>query len=188
MRIDATVCLDEGILEYLVCRPGTFEHETVFTTRCQPAKLHVALLAIGLVPHPFRPEGFGWWATARQKPRSRVVIEVEWEHEGTTVRRPVGTFLTNRERPDGVAATHWIFTGSAFFKHEGKNHYAADHTGVTIGIIPEGCGVVQFGERAGIPYQGEDQGLEINTETVPRVGTKVKLIFTPHRKGADEAE
>ncbi len=39
--------------------------------------------------------------------------------------------------------------------------------------------MLQFGERLGNPYQGDEQGLEINADTVPAKGTKVQLIFTP---------
>ena len=46
-------------------------------------------------------------------------------------------------------------------------------TGVVIGLIPEGAAVIQFGEEAGVPYQGDDQGLEISTNTTPAVGPKV---------------
>jgi len=181
-RMDATVCLDAGILEYLVCLEGTFEHETVFSTRCRPSQLHLALLAIGLVPHPFRPDAGRWWETARQKQRSRVNIEVEYDQGGRKRRRRVSEFLVSRENEDGAVSDHWVFTGSVFFKHEGKNRYAADYSGVVIGIIPEGSGVIQFAEKAGVPYRGEDQGLEVNARTVPAAGTKVKLIFTPQEK------
>ena len=33
VRLDATVCLSRGSLEYLVCLPGTFEHETVLSAK-----------------------------------------------------------------------------------------------------------------------------------------------------------
>jgi hypothetical protein len=179
VRMDAAVCLDEGILEYLVCLEGTFEHETVFSTKCRPSQLHLALLMTGLVPHPFKPGG-DWWHRARARERSRVGIEVEFEQDGEKRRCSVAEFLVSRENDDGVVLDRWVFTGSVLFDHEGKSRYAADYSGIVVGIIPEGSGVIQYGERAGVPYQGDDQGMEVNARTVPAAGAKVKLVFTPH--------
>ena len=182
VRMDAAVCLDAGILEYLVCLEGTFEHETVFSTKCRPSQLHLALLAIGLVPHPFGPNPGRWWAANRHKPRSRVDVEVEYKQDGKTRRRRIAEFLVRRESKDGAVADHWVFTGSVFFKRDGRNRYAADYAGIVIGIIPIGSSVVQFGEQAADPYRGEAQGLEVNARTVPAVGSKVKLIFKRHEE------
>jgi hypothetical protein len=179
VRMAAAVCLDTGILEYLVCLEGTFEHETVFSTRCRPSQLHLALLTLGLLPDPFKPDE-GWWHGARRKGRSRVNVEVAYEQDGKKRRRPVTEFLVSRENEEGAVADHWVFTGSVFFKHEGKNQYGADHSGIVIGIIPNGSSVIQFGERAGVPYRGDDLGLEVNARTTPPAGTKVTLVFTSH--------
>ncbi|MCY3022044.1 MAG: YdjY domain-containing protein [Planctomycetota bacterium] len=187
VRLDATVCLDRGILEYLVCLPGTFEHEAVFSTKCKPSQLHLALLAIGLVPCSFAPEE-EWWAKARENKQARVNIEVEYEQEGKKQRRRISEFLVNRERKDGVVSDSWVFTGSFFYKEDDKNHYAADSTGAVIGLWVAGASVLQYGERAGIPYRGADQGMEINTQTTPAKGTKVRLIFAPHADKSKQAE
>ena len=187
VRLDATVCLSKGILEYLVCLPGTFEHETIFSAKCKPSQLHLALLAIGLVPRPFVPDA-EWWAKAQEDKQARVNIAVEYEQDGKKQRRRITEFVVNREREDGAVPDRWVFTGSAFYKDDGKTRYAADVTGVVIGLIPEGAAVIQFGEKAGVPYRGDDQGLEINTDTTPAVGTKVRLIFTPHEEKGKQAE
>ena len=179
VRLEATVCLSRGILEYLVCLPGTFEHETIFTVNCKPSQIHMALLAIGLVPRSFAPVLEGWEPTPEDK-AALVSIAVEYEQDSKPQRRRIVEFLVNRERKDGKVADRWIFTGSDFFTSDGKARYAADITGVVIGLIPEGAAVVRLGEKAGVPYRGDDQGLEINADTIPPVGTKVRLIFTPH--------
>ena len=181
VRVDATVCLDKGVLEYLVCLPQTFEHEAVFCTKCRPSLLHLSLLAIGMEPYPFAADE-EWWAKAREQQRSRVRIEVEYEQDGKKLRRPISEFLVNRERKDGVVPDSWVFTGSFFHQREGKSRYAADSTGAVIGLCLEGASVLQHGERAGVPYRGDDQGLEVNTQIVPVVGTKVTLIFARHEE------
>ena len=82
VRIDAKVCLQEGILEYAVCRPNTFEHEAIFTTDAKPELVHAALLLCGLKPTPqLRGMGDLWWEKAMKQKQSRVKIEVEWEQD-----------------------------------------------------------------------------------------------------------
>lgn len=184
-RLDATVCLSRGILEYLVCLPGTFEHEAIFSARCKPSQLHLALLAIGLEPYPFLADE-EWWAKAREEKRAQVSIEVEYEQDGKSQRRRISEFLVSREKKDSAVPDNWVFTGSAFYDDDGKNRYAADITGAMIGVIPAGAAVIQFGEKAGIPYRGDDQGLEINADKTPATGTKVKLVFAPHNIVADK--
>lgn len=179
VRLDATVCLSRGILEYLVCLPDTFEHEAIFTVNGKPSQIHIALLAIGLVPRSFEP-GLEEREPTSEDKEALVSIAVEYERDGKPQRRRITEFLVNRERKDGKVADRWFFTGSYFFTSGGKTRYAADITGVVIGLIPEGAAVVRLGEKTGVPYQGENQGLEINTDTIPPVGTKVRLIFTPH--------
>ena len=179
VRVDAVVCLDAGMLEYMVCLQDTFEHETIFSTKCVPSHLHLGLLAIGLVPHPLTNDPV-WWQQVRLKPKARVDIHVEFEQEGKTVRHPLAALMTSRGDKEAAVPDYWIFTGSTFFKHEGKSQYAADHSGIVIGIIPMGSSVVQYGELAADPYRGDNQGLEIDTEVCPPLGTKVKLVFSPH--------
>ncbi len=38
--------------------------------------------------------------------------------------------------------------------------------------------MIQYGIASGNPYEDAHQGLEINEEAVPKVGTKVSLVFS----------
>ena len=179
VRMDATVCLRRGILEFIVCRTRTFEHESVFATDCRASGLHTALLLIGGDPFPFIVDE-EWSLKAREHKPSRLKVDVEFELDGAPQRRPISDFLLNRERKDGIVADAWIFTGSVFYTDEGKEHYAADSSGAIIGVTPKGASVIQYGEKSGVPYQGENQGMEINDSVAPPVGTKVRLVFSLH--------
>jgi len=188
VRMEAMVCLDDGILEYLVCLENTFEHETVFSTKCRPTLLHAALLLMGFVPNRFDPRNVLWWQSALEKKQSRVNIEVEFGRRGERVRTRIADLLLNRQDRNAKIPNTWVFTGSAFFKEDGKNRYAADRAGIVVGILPNGSSVVQFAEETGDPYQGDTLGLEANPNTIPAVGTKVKLIFTPYAEAAAAAD
>lgn len=196
VRIEAAVCLDSGILEYVVCHPGTFEHEAIFTTEVKPELLHAALLLARLKPTPQRAGLTDlWWGKAMKQKNSRVKIEVEWEREGEPKRVNLTSMLRDREGSEGgdkeTSATAqrqkklqdaWVFAGS--FMHTNKNTgaraYAANLSGILVGIWPDPSTVIQYGIPSGNPYEGKGLGIEINKENVPDVGTKVTLVFSRH--------
>jgi hypothetical protein len=177
--LEATVCLRRGILEYLICRKNTFEHEAVFATEAAPSSLHTALLLIAAEPYAYSP-GEDWPLAVREHRAAFVDIEVEFAVGGTTHRRRLGAFARNRERPDGAVSDRWAFTGSFFHLRDGQEHYAADSAGGVIGLTAKGAAVVQYAEPSGIPYQGDDQGLECDADAIPPIGTAVRVIFRVH--------
>lgn len=199
VRVDASVCLDSGILEYLICLPDTFEHEAIFMTKVKPEILHAALLLVGLKPTPL-PPGLEqlWWEKALKVSDSRVRIEVEWEINGKVERANITSLVRSRagndeemwggmpaeakeeEEPEEVSDS-WVFTGS--FVHTQKNGervYAANFGGVVVGIWPNPSAVIQYGKENGNPYYGPNLGMEVNDEFVPEKGTKVKLVFSKY--------
>jgi hypothetical protein len=193
VRMEAEVCLEQGILEYLACTPGTFEHESIVVTSAKPELLHTALLLIGLTPTPrFNTLGSLAWEMTGKEPTGLVKIDMEWEEDGKPVRVNLHRLLINREEEEegGEAeeidesnpGPYWVFTGSFFHKMKDKEVYAANLSGVVVAIWPSPASVIQYGKKTLNPYRGEDHGLEINTETCPPKGTKVKLIFTPYTK------
>ena len=76
-----------------------------------------------------------------------------------------------------MTGDRWIFTGSLFLPRDGEEHYAADGTGGVVGLTPKGASVIQSAERTGIPYHGDERGLECRTDAIPPVGTVVRIII-----------
>lgn len=205
VRIDAEVCLQAGILEFVVVRPDTFEHEAIFTTTAKPELVHAALLLCGLKPTPqLRGMTELWAEKALKQKQSRVKIEVEWEEKGKKNRINLTSLLVDREgfEEDGAEPAKgekkkeskvqdaWIFAGSFLHVSQktGKPFYAANSSGILVGIWPDPSTVIQYGISSGNPYEGERLGLEINEELVPKVGTKVKLVFSQYTPPAKEAK
>jgi len=197
VSIDAEVCLQSGILEYVVCRPDTFDHESIFTTNAKPELVHAALLLCGLKPTPQLPGMHDLWCEkAMKQEQSRVKIEVEWEEKGVQKRVNLTSLLRNRQDlivDTGVVASEkqekepqvqdaWIFAGSFLYvsKESGKRFYAANSSGILVGIWPNPSTVIQYGLASGDPYKGKHLGLEIYEERVPKLETKVKLVFSRH--------
>jgi hypothetical protein len=197
VRIDATVCLDAGILEFVVCKPNTFEHESIFTTEAKPELVHAALLLAGMKPTPLLP-GMEqlWWGKALGNQDSRVKIEIEWEESGEKKRESLTSMLRSREGDEAKAGAEakdgWVFAGSFMLPGQdgGERVYAGNISGILVGIWPDPSTVIQYGITSGNPYEGERKGLEINEKRVPKLGTKVKLVFSRHfpREAKEPAE
>ena len=176
VSMEAKVCLRRGILEYLVCKTQTFEHEAIFSTDVKGSHLHAALLLIGSEPSAF--VGEEWSVMVKDKKASCLALSVEYEVAGAPVRKRISEMLVHREKKDGIVPDHWMFTGSTFYQDEGKAHYVADGSGAMIGLSPMGWPVVQFGDTLGVPYQGENLGTEARGDAIPETGTKVRIVFS----------
>ena len=176
VSMDAKVCLRRGILEYLVCKAQTFEHEAIFSTTVIGSHLHAALLLIGSEPSAF--VGEEWTVMVKEKKPTCLALSVEYHVDGALVRKRMSEFLVHRERKDGIVPDHWMFTGSLFYENEGKSYYFADTSGAVVGLSPIGGPVVQFGDTLGVPYQGENLGTEARGDAIPEIGTKVRIIFS----------
>lgn len=193
VSIEASVCLEEGILEFVVCKPNTFEHEAIFVTEAKPELVHAALLLSGLKPTA-QVRGLDeiWFEKAMKQKASRVKIEVEWKEGGELQRKNLTRLLRNREvlegSPDGDEEARkeakvqdaWVFAGSFMQKkrENDERFYAANLSGILVGIWPDLSALIQYGIPSGNPYEGKHQGFEIDEEEVPKLGTKVRLILS----------
>ena len=177
VRLEAMVCLERGILEYLVCLPGTFEHEAAFSTKCTPSLLHMSLLAVGLETCECDPDG-DWGKASLKKPHSRMRVEVEFEKDGKKVRLDVCDLIKSRQNKSAKKFDLWVFSGSRLGERDGKRVYAADILGSVVGLGMDSGSVIQIGTFVGNPYQNEEEGLEIDGEKIPAKGTKAQLIFS----------
>ena len=176
VSMEAKVCLRRGILEYLVCRTQTFEHESIFSTTVKGSHLHAALLMVGSESRAFAGEE--WADLVKEHKSTCLAVTVEYEVDGALVRKRMSEMVVNREKKDGIVPDHWLFAGSAFYVVEEKTYYAADSSGAVLGLTPMGAPVVQFGDTLGIPYQGENQGTEARGEAIPETGTTVRIVFS----------
>lgn len=191
VRIEAEACLESGLLEYAVCKPGTFEHEALFTTTAKPELIHAALLLCGLKASPqIQASPELWWMEAIKNQASRLQIHVEWEEKSQKKRFALHALMQSRTEQDPtsdqkksvvrLAEDAWVFCGSFIHTPEGggAKQYAANLSGVVVGIWPDPTALIQYGIPNENPYENVGSGLEINEENMPKTGTKVQMIFT----------
>ena len=178
MFLDAKVCLNSGILEYLICLPNSFEHESVFLTKVKPELIHMGLLLIQAEQMPY--EGRSAFMKKIKENKSRLKIEVEWKNGEKNARVDLNRLLIDRSQKDKktIAEDLWFFAGSYFTE---KNVYAANIHMSIISLQQHPASVIHYGKETADPYRSQRGGFEINNELCPPVNAEVKLVFSLHK-------
>lgn len=176
IEAEGAAALTNGILEFVACEPGTRDYESLLTLKCKPSALQFALLLIGCNPGP-NPEE----AKEGQKAGDRLDLEVEWTANGKTQRLPVERFLINRKTGQVPKDLPWYYTGSKFVKGiEGKEVFLADSEQAHISLWWYPGLLINVGGKFGNPYNGPEEGFEVNPRVVLPAGTPIKLILRKH--------
>jgi len=185
IEVEASFCIEEGILEYLGVAESGKTYESVLQLDCEPSKLHAALLALGYEPGDVPQEAKGdligseSFRTGRQNPKSYLDIFVEWTEGDKSVRVRAEELLLSIAEDKPAGATHWVFTGSYFARDtQGQEWYAADLERSIIAVWYDPSGVINLPVVTGNPYRGPS-GFAVNTEALPDA-PKAKLIILPH--------
>jgi hypothetical protein len=169
VRVDATVVLRRGPLEFLACFPGK-EHESIVRFEASAEHLYQALGLIGLAP--------GRATTQPAGAQLGDLIEIEFERppEGAARRDAARDWLRAVEYGRPPASLHFVFLGSTALP---------DRT-LTAGRTGEGVALVDFpdaliGVTRPASSRSGDLWLEVNSERVPPVGTRVVLVLRAAR-------
>jgi hypothetical protein len=122
--VGGEIAIDKGPIEYFACPQGTKEHESIVATRSTARLVHVALLALGLVPG--RPVSFDPNYVAATGPVVRVTMR--WKDEAGTVHELPAQDWIRDNRTGKPMQEQWVFAGSAFWTDpsDGKEYYQAD--------------------------------------------------------------
>jgi hypothetical protein len=175
--VGGEVTCREGPLEMFACPKGTKEYESVVAVNSKAYLVHTGLLAIGANPGSpvvFAPE---------YKPATGDVIDVfvTWTNEEGKAQK-----VRAQEWVHDVAAgqpmTHdWVFAGSGFWTDEqsGERYYLAEG-GELICVSNFASATLD------LPVPSTQTNSELlfaaNTERIPPLGTKVRVILVPRPK------
>jgi len=181
--LDAEVCRRSGVLEFLVCRAGTKEYESLLRTKAPGRQLHAGLLALGLTPgKPARWSGND--QTARFLPPQGPAIEImlRWkDKKGKTHRASAGQWMVAAGRKEVSMPKAWIFIGSEIMP---DGRYWADIDGEIISVANFASAVLD------VPFESSDKNaqldFEANPKVIPPVNTPVEIVLTP-RAGAEKS-
>ena len=173
--LDAKVCLSSGILEYLMCLPNSFEHESVFMTKVKPELIHMGLLLVKAEQMPYK--GRSEIMKRLTGNQSRLKITVRWQNNGETKEVDLNKLLVDRSQKDktSLAEDLWFFAGSYFTEN---NIYAANIHKSVISLQQHHASVIHYGKETLDPYKSKRGGFEVNSKLCPPMNSQVKLVFT----------
>ena len=193
--LEATVCLDDGLLELIACTKGSKEHESIVAVTARPMHIHTALLLLGATSGqpamrlPGDPNGGPQWVDVPPSGDPVDVSLVFEEADGRPVELPISEFLTLSDlgkdalTAAGAAAENgeesrfpdtFLFAGSQLRDNgEGPRTYLADENGNVISIATFGDEVLCLD---GMHGQANDALMwQVNPDKLPQVGAPVTL-------------
>jgi len=203
--LEATVCLDEGMLELVACTKGSKEHESIVAITAKPMHVHTALLLLGAnngnpAMRKAVDERETRWMHVPPRGDPVEVYLVFENSGGKMVEHPVSDFVArSAKRPDELPDPDkddagennefpqtFLFAGSQLRDNgPGPRQYLADLSGDVISIATFGDELLCL---PGV-YSNDNGALmwQIDATKLPKVGSKVILRLRPQVKPAPRA-
>jgi len=203
--IEATICLDEGMLELIACNKGSKEHESIVAIEARPMHIHTALLLLGANngnPATNRPDDDQNGRWIRNPPRGDPVnVCLVFEAaDGKKVEHPISRFVVRSDgRADGsenhaddppeddAFPSTFLFAGSRLRDNgAGPRQYLADLSGNVISIATFGDELLCL---PGVHASANDALMwRVDGRELPKVGSPVTLRLRPLRKTTSETD
>jgi hypothetical protein len=171
--VRARVAQQDAVLEHLLCKKDSKEHESVLVTEAPARLIHAGLLLTGAeTGHPvkFQP-------TFQPPAGSAIAIEVEWEQAGKLKKVDARDWVMDLGTKKALTRD-WVFAGSELFEDPRTKTmiYAADDGDlITVANFPASI--------LDLPYRSSasdaDRGYSANPEKVPVRGTPVTMYLSP---------
>lgn len=179
----AEVVASQYPLEFLICRKGTKEYESVLATRAKPSDIHAALLMLGLTPgKPARWSGNDESARFLPPQGPQLRIALRWkDKQGARRQVDAGEWLLGAGRNNKPAPRTWIFIGSDVLP-DGRYWADLPGEGGVVSVANLGSSVID------VPFEST-QAIELrefvpNTKAIPPNGTAVEVVITPTEDAA----
>jgi hypothetical protein len=175
VRVNAEVCLREGLLEQLLTRKRTKEHEAILAADIDARELHLALTLAGAEPGKvvqFRP---------KLVPPSGTTVKVflEYEEKGKTTRVPAQQWLRNIKSKKDFDSD-WVFAGSILIPNpedKTKKPFYGANDGDVIALVNFETSLLD------VPFlntkDNDDLLYQAHTERIPALKTPVAVILEP---------
>jgi hypothetical protein len=178
VHVLATVCLREGLLEQLLTRKHTKEHEAILSADIDARQIHAALLAAGAEagsPVRFRPE-------FKPPTGTKIKVTLQYKKDGKTLTVPAREWIRNA-RTKKPLQYDWVFAGSEFIPNpvdpKGQDFYLANE-GDVICVSNFESALLDLPIESS--KDNDDLTFEANTARIPALGTPVTIILEPIRE------
>jgi hypothetical protein len=178
--IQGAICLREGILEQLVTKKGTKEHEAIIAADIDARTLHLALTLAGAEPGQpvqWRP---------KFKPASGTTVKIFVEYyadKGKTVRVPAQQWIQHMKTKKDLPSD-WVFAGSYLIPDptdKTKKPYYAANTGDVICVSNFESALLDVPFDS--PKDNDDLAYIAHTARIPPEKTPVTVILEPVLSG-----
>ncbi len=176
------VCLREGLLEVLVCKLRTKEHESILRVDLDPRYIHAALVATGAkvgAPVQFVNPKNG---ELDYKPASgqKIRVSVHYKRDGELQTHPAQDWVLDKKTKKPMAHD-WVFAGSRFIRNpdapkEDPEYYCANNGEII-------CLSNFVDSMLDLPVEVSKDEIDLHfepiTKKIPPLKTKVWLILEP---------
>jgi hypothetical protein len=174
--VNAYVCLRQGVLEQLMTRKLTKEHEAILVADVDARVIHAGLQAAGAEPGKpvqYRPKFI---------PPSGTVIKVTLQYkdkEGKVVRVPAQQWIRHIKTKKDLEHD-WVFAGSALFEDptdKKKPPYYLANDGDVICVSNFDTAMLDLPVDSS--KDNDALSFEANTDRIPPLDTRVQVILEP---------
>jgi undecaprenyl-diphosphatase len=173
---------EDRYLEYLACRVGSHEHESILSVRVPPYFIHAALLVVNARQgKPMQTSPVFVPATG-----DKIDITLRWKDEsGKQHECPAQDWIwdksVSRAEAKKPMTAHWVFAGSREVRdEEGITHYLANESGELFGFAHPGRYPILDVPVANSTEDTQHQ-FGYFTERIPPRDTLITIILTPAR-------
>jgi hypothetical protein len=175
--VKAEVCLREGMLEHLMCRKRTKEHEAILAADVDARHIHAALLAAKATPGKtvkYKEDG-----TIIPPTGTKIKITLSYKDKDKQVTVPGRDWVRDLKTKKSLEHD-WVFAGSEFqinpLEKDKPPLYAANAGDVI-------CVSNFEGAMLDLPINSSKNNAELEfeafTERIPPLGTPVTVILEP---------
>lgn len=178
------VCLREGILEVLVCKKQTKEHEAILRTDLDARFIHAALLAAGAK----NGKPVQWINPKTEEPDYKpasgqmIRVSVHYTKGGKAFTHPAQEWIQDKVTNKPMAHD-WVFAGSRFVKNPGRpddpEYYTANN-GEVIAISNFVDSMLDLPVQ--VSGDADQLHFEAVTKKIPPIGSKVWVILEAVKK------
>jgi hypothetical protein len=174
--VNASVCRRMDLLEHLMCRKLTKEHEAILAADVDARDIHTALLLAGAErghPVKFRPK-------FEPPTGTKIKILLQYAYKGKTITVPAQQWIKNIKTKKPMEQEHWVFAGSLFIDDpvdKTRPPLYAANDGDLISVVNFDTSMLDLP----IDSSKENEGLlfEANTDVIPPLDTPVLVILEP---------
>lgn len=177
VTVQAEVCLREGMLEHLMCRNRTKEHEAILTADVDARDIHKALIVAKATPGKtvqYKEDG-----TVVPPTGTKIKVTLTYKDKDKT-KTVSGRDWVRDLKTKKSLTVDWVFAGSQFLENpleKDKPPLYAANAGDVI------CVSNFEGAMLDLPINSSKNNAELEfeafTERIPPVGTSVTVILEP---------